>query len=69
MNSEVDVNTATPNSANAAGTWAGWAVSAVTSKFYRGNPEKTPINKTIAKLSSQGNFIIDYVYDLLMILQ
>jgi len=68
VNSEVDVNTATPNSANAAGTWAGWAVSAVTSKFYRGNPEKTPINKTIAKLSSQGNLIINYVYDIPMIL-
>lgn len=53
---EADVNQATPNLANAAGTWAGWAVSAVTSKFYRGNVEKAPINKTVAILSSQGDF-------------
>lgn len=33
--SEADVNTATPSLSNAAATWAGWAVTAVTAKFYR----------------------------------
>lgn len=32
---EADVNTATPSLSNAAATWAGWAVAAVTAKFYR----------------------------------
>ncbi|XP_076164329.1 N-terminal kinase-like protein yata isoform X1 [Ptiloglossa arizonensis] len=32
---EADVNTATPSLSNAAATWAGWAVTAVTAKFYR----------------------------------
>lgn len=32
---EADVNTATPSLSNAAATWAGWAVTAVASKFYR----------------------------------
>ncbi|KAK9703189.1 Protein kinase domain [Popillia japonica] len=32
---EADVHTATPNISNAAATWAGWAVTAVTAKFYR----------------------------------
>nr|XP_022904502.1 N-terminal kinase-like protein isoform X1 [Onthophagus taurus] len=32
---EADVNTATPSLGNAAATWAGWAVTAVTAKFYR----------------------------------
>lgn len=35
MISEADVNTATPSLSNAAATWAGWAVTAVTAKFYR----------------------------------
>lgn len=29
------MNTATPSLSNAAATWAGWAVTAVASKFYR----------------------------------
>ncbi|XP_048507584.1 N-terminal kinase-like protein [Athalia rosae] len=32
---EADVNTATPSLSNAAATWAGWAVTAMTAKFYR----------------------------------
>ncbi|XP_055629063.1 N-terminal kinase-like protein isoform X2 [Toxorhynchites rutilus septentrionalis] len=32
---EADVHTATPSLGNAAATWAGWAVTAVTAKFYR----------------------------------
>lgn len=32
---EADVHTATPSISNAAATWAGWAVTAVTAKFYR----------------------------------
>lgn len=32
---EADVHTATPSIGNAAATWAGWAVTAVTAKFYR----------------------------------
>ncbi|XP_058790868.1 N-terminal kinase-like protein isoform X2 [Phymastichus coffea] len=32
---EADVNTAAPSLSNAAATWAGWAVTAVTAKFYR----------------------------------
>lgn len=32
---EADVHTATPSLSNAAATWAGWAVTAVTAKFYR----------------------------------
>ncbi|XP_057337334.1 N-terminal kinase-like protein [Microplitis mediator] len=32
---EADVNTATPSLSNAAATWAGWAVTTVTAKFYR----------------------------------
>ncbi|KAJ8672982.1 hypothetical protein QAD02_004243 [Eretmocerus hayati] len=32
---EADVHTATPSLSNAAATWAGWAVTAVTNKFYR----------------------------------
>lgn len=33
--SEADVNTATPSLSNAAATWAGWAVTTMTAKFYR----------------------------------
>ncbi|XP_039283271.1 N-terminal kinase-like protein [Nilaparvata lugens] len=32
---EADVHAATPSLSNAAATWAGWAVTAVTAKFYR----------------------------------
>ncbi|CAG5106864.1 Similar to scyl1: N-terminal kinase-like protein (Xenopus tropicalis) [Cotesia congregata] len=32
---EADVNTATPSLSNAAATWAGWAVTTMTAKFYR----------------------------------
>ncbi|XP_065339794.1 N-terminal kinase-like protein [Cloeon dipterum] len=43
---EADVNTATPNSANSSATWTGWAVSAVTSKFYRGSVDKKCVSKS-----------------------
>ncbi|KAI5706113.1 N-terminal kinase-like protein [Diaphorina citri] len=36
---EADVHTATPSLSNAAATWADWAVTAVTSKFYRSQSE------------------------------
>ncbi|XP_061384496.1 N-terminal kinase-like protein [Danaus plexippus] len=36
---EADVNTATPSLSNAAATWAGWAVTAVTAKFYRSHSD------------------------------
>lgn len=35
LSTEADVHTATPSLSNAAATWAGWAVTAVTAKFYR----------------------------------
>ncbi|XP_047536783.1 N-terminal kinase-like protein isoform X1 [Vanessa atalanta] len=36
---EADVHTATPSLSNAAATWAGWAVTAVTAKFYRSHSD------------------------------
>uniref|UniRef100_A0A1A9W6J8 N-terminal kinase-like protein n=1 Tax=Glossina brevipalpis TaxID=37001 RepID=A0A1A9W6J8_9MUSC len=38
---EADVNTATPSIGNAAATWAGWAVTAVTAKFYRSQSDSS----------------------------
>ncbi|XP_073816904.1 N-terminal kinase-like protein yata isoform X2 [Musca autumnalis] len=38
---EADVHTATPSIGNAAATWAGWAVTAVTSKFYRSQSDSS----------------------------
>ncbi|CAH0394139.1 unnamed protein product [Bemisia tabaci] len=38
---EADVHTAAPSLSNAAATWAGWAVSAVSSKFYRSQSDTT----------------------------
>lgn len=38
---EADVHTATPSLGNAAATWAGWAVTAVTTKFYRSQSDSS----------------------------
>ncbi|XP_014213325.1 N-terminal kinase-like protein [Copidosoma floridanum] len=46
---EADVNTTTPSLSNAAATWAGWAVTAVTAKFYRSqsdNPKSSAVHGT-----------------------
>lgn len=56
---EADVHTATPTLSNAAATWAGWAVTAVTSKFYRSQSDTvksiTPVaSKTLSKPGSLG---------------
>lgn len=44
---EADVNTATPSLSNAAATWAGWAVTAVTSKFYRSQSDTANSRPTL----------------------
>ncbi|KAL0270408.1 UNVERIFIED_CONTAM: hypothetical protein PYX00_007828 [Menopon gallinae] len=54
---EADVHAATPSLSNAAATWAGWAVTAVTAKFYRSQSDTvkshTPLaNKTLSKPGS-----------------
>ena len=54
---EADVHTATPSLSNAAAPWAGWAVTAVTAKFYRSQSDTvksmTPItSKTLSKPGS-----------------
>lgn len=46
---EADVNTATPSLSNAAATWAGWAVTAVTAKFYRSQSD------TVKSMNSVGH--------------
>ncbi|XP_015518741.1 N-terminal kinase-like protein [Neodiprion pinetum] len=45
---EADVNTATPSLSNAAATWAGWAVTAVTAKFYRSQSDTPKSSNTQA---------------------
>ncbi|KAH1001231.1 hypothetical protein HUJ04_013467 [Dendroctonus ponderosae] len=45
---EADVNTATPSLGNAAATWAGWAVTAVTAKFYRSQSDTVKSMNTFA---------------------
>lgn len=59
--SEADVNTATPSLGNAAATWAGWAVTAVTAKFYRSQSDTVksanPIgSKMLSKPGSLGEY-------------
>uniref|UniRef100_A0A182Q1K3 N-terminal kinase-like protein n=1 Tax=Anopheles farauti TaxID=69004 RepID=A0A182Q1K3_9DIPT len=54
---EADVHTATPSLGNAAATWAGWAVTAVTAKFYRSQsdtarPRPPLTGKTLSKPAS-----------------
>lgn len=61
MFTEADVNTATPSLSNAAATWAGWAVTAVTAKFYRSQSDtvksmNTFANKILNKPGSLGIF-------------
>lgn len=51
---EADVHASTPSLSNAAATWAGWAVTAVTAKFYRsqsdtGKPTTPRIGRSIHK--------------------
>lgn len=62
---EADVNTATPSLSNAAATWAGWAVTAVTAKFYRSQSDtvksmNTFANKILNKPGSLGIFRISF---------
>lgn len=58
---EADVHTATPTIGNAAATWAGWAVSAVSAKFYRSQSDTRPrpplTGKNLSKPASLGNLI------------
>lgn len=57
---EADVHAATPSLSNAAATWAGWAVTAVTAKFYRSQsdtPKSQHPSKTLTKPASLGMFI------------
>lgn len=56
---EADVHTATPTIGNAAATWAGWAVSAVSAKFYRSQsdtarPRPPLTGKNLSKPASLG---------------
>lgn len=56
------MNTATPSLSNAAATWAGWAVTAVTAKFYRSQSDtvksmNTFANKMLNKPGSLGTWI------------
>lgn len=56
---EADVHTAIPTIGNAAATWAGWAVSAVSAKFYRSQSDTRPrpplTGKNLSKPASLGN--------------
>lgn len=54
------MHTATPTIGNAAATWAGWAVSAVSAKFYRSQSDTRPrpplTGKNLSKPASLGMF-------------
>ncbi|CAG2057143.1 unnamed protein product, partial [Timema podura] len=53
---KADVNTATPSLSNAAATWAGWAVTAVTAKFYRSQSDTVKSSSMASKtLSKPGS--------------
>ncbi|KAL0819748.1 hypothetical protein ABMA28_007796 [Loxostege sticticalis] len=53
---EADVHTATPSLSNAAATWAGWAVTAVTAKFYRSHSDTARVaHSTKSALSKPGS--------------
>ncbi|XP_072929974.1 N-terminal kinase-like protein [Epargyreus clarus] len=53
---EADVHTATPSLSNAAATWAGWAVTAVTAKFYRSHSDTARVQHPIkSALSKPGS--------------
>lgn len=55
---EADVHTATPTIGNAAATWAGWAMTAVSAKFYRSQSDTRPrpplTGKNLSKPASLG---------------
>lgn len=58
---EADVHTAIPSIGNAAATWAGWAVTAVTAKFYRSQsdssrPRPPLTGRNLSKPASLGSF-------------
>lgn len=53
---EADVHTATPSLSNAAATWAGWAVTAVTAKFYRSHSDTARVaHSSKSVLSKPGS--------------
>lgn len=52
---EADVHTATPSLSNAAATWAGWAVTAVTAKFYRSHSDTARVSHPKSVLSKPGS--------------
>lgn len=61
------MNTATPSLGNAAATWAGWAVTAVTAKFYRSQSDTVksvnPIaSKMLSKPGSLGEILLSGVF-------
>lgn len=63
---EADVNTATPSLGNAAATWAGWAVTAVTAKFYRSQSDTVksvnPVSsKMLSKPGSLGKYYQGFI--------
>jgi SCY1-like protein 1 len=65
---EADVHTSTPSLSNAAATWAGWAVTAVTSKFYRSQSDTvksiTPVtSRTLSKPGSLGTVCYSHTFD------
>jgi hypothetical protein len=63
---EADVHTATPTIGNAAATWAGWAVSAVSAKFYRSQSDTRPrpplTGKNLSKPASLGMSMLACVH-------
>ncbi|XP_063221892.1 N-terminal kinase-like protein isoform X1 [Bacillus rossius redtenbacheri] len=50
---EADVHTATPSLSNAAATWAGWAVTAVTAKFYRSQSDTVKSTSMVSRVLSK----------------
>lgn len=53
---EADVHCATPSLSNAAATWAGWAVTAVTAKFYRSHSDTSRVtHASKSALSKPGS--------------
>jgi hypothetical protein len=65
ISSEADVHTATPTIGNAAVTWAGWAVSSVSAKFYRSQSDTRPrpplTGKQLSKPASLGMFTVTFI--------
>ena len=61
---EADVHTSAPTIGNAAVTWAGWAVSAVSAKFYRSQSDTRPrpplTGKNLSKPASLGMSMVPY---------